>query len=88
LSLYEKRVERAQKLMQKAEIDYLFLGGGTDIKYLLNYQHGESERLGVFVLPSKGKGTYIGPKFEMLVLSSERSMYFTIFFPGKSMRIL
>jgi Xaa-Pro aminopeptidase len=65
LSLYEKRVERAQKLMQKAEIDYLFLGGGTDIKYLLNYQHGESERLGVFVLPSKGKGTYIGPKFEM-----------------------
>jgi len=65
LSIYEKRVEIAQELMAKEGVDYLFLGGGTDIRYLINYSHGESERLGVFILPSKGKGTYVGPQFEM-----------------------
>lgn len=65
MSEFEKRCERAQALMAENGFDYLLIGGGTDLKYMTNYSHGQSERLSVFVLPVDGKGSYIGPQFEM-----------------------
>ncbi len=49
MSIFEKRCEKAQKLMAEAGIDFLFIGGGTDMKYMTDYSHGESERLALFV---------------------------------------
>ncbi len=65
MSIFEKRCEKAQKLMAEAGIDFLFVGGGTDLKYMTDYSHGESERLALFVIPVEGKGSFIGPRFEM-----------------------
>ena len=65
MSIFERRCEKAQALMAEAGIDFLFIGGGTDMKYMTDYSHGESERLALFVLPADGKGSFIGPRFEM-----------------------
>lgn len=65
MSIFEKRCEKAQKLMAEAGIDFLFIGGGTDMKYMIDYSHGESERLALLLLPVEGKGSFIGPRFEM-----------------------
>ena len=65
MSIFENRCRKAQALMADAGIDFLFIGGGTDLKYMTNYSHGVSERLALFVLPSEGRGSYIGPRFEM-----------------------
>ena len=65
MSLYKKRCERAQELMVENGIDFLIIGGGTDLKYISNYSHGQSERLGSFILSVDGKPSYIGPSFEM-----------------------
>ncbi len=65
LSIFEKRCRKAQMLMTEAGIDFMFIGGGTDMKYMTDYSHGESERLALFVLPVEGKGSFIGPRFEM-----------------------
>jgi len=46
-------------------IDYLFVGPGSDLLYLTNYRAMASERLGVFVLPQEGRGSFVGPLFEM-----------------------
>ncbi len=65
MSIFERRCKRAQELMTENGIDFLFVGGGTDLLYLTSYPHGQSERLALFVLPAEGKGCYIGPQFEM-----------------------
>lgn len=65
MSLYKKRCERAQELMLENNIDYLIVGGGTDLKYISNYSHGQSERLGSFILSVDKKPCYLGPSFEM-----------------------
>ena len=64
-SLYEHRCKRAQDLMRENGIDYLIIGAGTDMKYMFNYLHSQSERLAAFVIPRDGKSSFIGPKFEM-----------------------
>ncbi|HUS77725.1 MAG TPA: Xaa-Pro peptidase family protein [Patescibacteria group bacterium] len=65
MSVFEKRCEKAQGLMADNGVDFLFIGGGTDLKYMTDYSHGVSERLALFVLPAEGRGRYIGPNFEM-----------------------
>jgi len=65
LSVFEKRCERAQQLMAEKGIDFLFVGPGSDMRYLTNYNAMQSERLNLFILPMEGKSSYIGPLFEM-----------------------
>lgn len=65
MSIFEKRCEKAQKLMAEEGIDYLFVGPGSDMRYIISYVCGQSERLRLFVLPVDGKPSFIGPLFEM-----------------------
>lgn len=65
MSIFERRCKSAQGIMVKKGIDFLFIGGGTDLLYMTSYPHGQSERLALFVLPAEGRGCYIGPQFEM-----------------------
>jgi Xaa-Pro aminopeptidase len=51
--------------MMENGIDFVLIGAGSDMKYVFNYSHFQSERLAVFIIPSTGKVSYVGPRFEM-----------------------
>lgn len=51
--------------MVKEGVDYLFVGSGSDMRYLCNYECNPNERLRLFVLPGDGKFSFITPAFEM-----------------------
>ncbi len=59
-----QRQELARKLMQENNLDAILLEGGTSMKYFTGVSWGRSERLFAFILPQKGDGFYIAPKFE------------------------
>jgi Xaa-Pro dipeptidase len=68
LDVFEERCSKAQKLMTKNAIDYLFVGpGGADLGYICNYKIMPGERLRLFVLPAHGKASFITPAFEVPV---------------------
>lgn len=51
--------------MAKEGIDYLFVGPGTDMRYICNYVCSPMERLRLLVLPVNGKPSFITPAFEL-----------------------
>ncbi len=51
--------------MTENGIDYLFVGPGTDMRYICNYVCGPMERLRLFVLPVHGKPSFVTPAFEV-----------------------
>jgi Xaa-Pro dipeptidase len=60
----EHRFARGQKLMSDQGIDAIALAGGTSLGYFTGVRWGNSERLFVCVLPSKGAPFYVCPAFE------------------------
>ena len=69
--------------MAEKGIDYLIVGGGTDLRYISNYRHGQSERLSAFVLPVDGKPCFVGPQFEMPRFEHAKIDVFFDLFPWK-----
>lgn len=65
MNLFKKRCEKAQTLMEKNGIDYIFVGPGTDMKYMFNYSCWPMERLRLFILPMNDKPSFITPSFEV-----------------------
>jgi Xaa-Pro aminopeptidase len=63
--------------MAEEGIDFLFVGPGSDMKYITNYNAMVSERLNLFILPAEGKASFIGPLFEMprFELSKTKTFY-------------
>ena len=58
------RVERARQIMREADIDALFLTGGTSLNYFSGMRWGLSERLFALVIPVRGNPFVVTPAFE------------------------
>ncbi len=58
------RVEKARGLMRAADIDALFLTGGTSLDYFSGMRWGLSERLFALVVPVRGNPFVVTPAFE------------------------
>ncbi len=56
-----ERIARAQQLMAEHKIDAICLAGGTSLDYFTGIHWGNSERLFVMVLPSKGEPFFVSP---------------------------
>jgi len=61
---YEKRLEKAQRLLAEHKIDALFLSGSTNLTYFTNVSWGRSERTFGAVIDRKGSPVWICPAFE------------------------
>ncbi len=61
---YLQRQETARRYMHDAEIDAIFVTGGTSLQYFTNAQWGLSERLFALVFPQKGELAWVAPAFE------------------------
>ncbi len=62
---FQKRLEKARKLMSEHGIDGLLLTGSTDLRYFTNVQWERSERTFAAVLNLKGDPIWVCPSFEM-----------------------
>jgi len=58
------RIERAQRLMVENKINSICLAGGTSLEYFSGVRWGNSERLFIMVIPSRGEPFYVAPNFE------------------------
>ena len=83
MSVFEKRCARAQQLMAEKGIHFLFVGPGSDMRYLTNYSAMQLERLNLFILPVEGKPSYIGPLFEMPRFELSKTKTFFELLPWK-----
>lgn len=63
-STFLQRCNEAQRRMAEKGVDYLFVSVSTDMVYLTGYETWPSERLTLFILPQRGKGTMLLPAFE------------------------
>jgi len=61
----QRRIERAQALMQAQGIDAIWLDVSTSLTYFTGLRLGRSERLHGALLPAKGNLTYLSPAFEV-----------------------
>ncbi len=61
----QRRIERAQALMQAQGIDAIWLDVSTSLTYFTGLRLGRSERLHGALLPAKGGLTYLSPAFEV-----------------------
>ena len=62
---YEKRLEKARRLMSENAIDALFIGGGTNLVYFTKVSWWLSERPFGMVLSRKRPPVWISPAFEL-----------------------
>ncbi len=61
---FQKRLEKAQKLLAELKIDGLFLTGSTNLVYFTNVNWGRSERIFGAVLNRKRYPIWVCPAFE------------------------
>jgi Xaa-Pro aminopeptidase len=61
--------------MAAHHIDWIFVTHSTDLKYLINYTHRQSERMTLFLLPQEGRPTLLVPSFEMTVVEKYASFF-------------
>jgi Xaa-Pro dipeptidase len=58
------RIERAQQLMAENKIGAICLAGGTSLNYFSGARWGNSERLFMMIIPSRGDAFFVCPGFE------------------------
>ncbi|MGC8998316.1 MAG: M24 family metallopeptidase [Candidatus Bathyarchaeia archaeon] len=61
---YKTRIERVRKVLQRRNLDALYLTNTTSIFYLTGYSFISTERPAALVIPLDGKITFMGPKLE------------------------
>ncbi len=74
-SLYEGRCRQAQDYMAQQGIDYLFIGPGSDLRYLTGSAGMENERMMLFVVPQKGQPVMVVPALEKLATSKYATFF-------------
>ena len=62
---FERRLEKAKRIMAEEQIDGLFLTGSTDLQYFTNVQWGRSERTFGALINRKGAPIWVCPAFEL-----------------------
>jgi Xaa-Pro dipeptidase len=70
----QRRIERAQSLMQARGIDAIWLDVATSLAYFTGLRLGRSERLHGAILPARGGLTYLSPAFEVEKLKTMITM--------------
>jgi Xaa-Pro aminopeptidase len=68
-SLFQERCQRAKTVMAEQGIDYLFIGPGADLHYLIGTPGMENERMMLLVIPQQGEPAMIVPGLEKLATS-------------------
>lgn len=61
---YKTRIEKVRKVLQKRNLDALYLTNTTSIFYLTGYSFISTERPAALVIPLDGKITFMGPLLE------------------------
>jgi Xaa-Pro aminopeptidase len=74
-SLFQERCQRAQAVMAEQGIDYLFIGPGADLQYLIGTPGMDNERMMLFVVPQQGDPAMIVPALEKLATSKYASFF-------------
>ncbi|MEI7555798.1 aminopeptidase P family protein [Candidatus Chlorohelix sp.] len=76
-NIYEERCRQAQAVMASLQIDFLFLGPGADMRYLIGTPGMENERMMLFIVPQSGQPVMIVPTLEKLA-TSKHATYFEL----------
>jgi len=76
-SLYEMRCQRTQAVMAELDVDYLFIGPGSDMHYLIGTPGMSNERMMLMVIPKSGQPVMIVPALEKLA-TSKYATYFDL----------
>lgn len=76
-NIYEERCRRAQSQMVATGTDFLFVGPGSDLQYLIGTKGMDNERMMLLVIPQKGEPAMIVPALEKLA-TSEYATYFEL----------
>jgi len=74
-NIFEERCRQAQAAMAGMDIDYLFIGPGADMRYLIGTSGIENERLMLFVVPRDGEPAMVVPALEKLATSKYASYF-------------
>jgi len=61
---YKSRIERVRKVLQRRNLDALYLTNATSIFYLTGYSFISTERPAALIIPLDGKITFMGPELE------------------------
>lgn len=68
LAYYQDRIDRAQKLIADAGIDWLLIGPSSDLIYLADYDAHNSERLNLLMIPAEGSPSLVVPTLESFLV--------------------
>jgi Xaa-Pro aminopeptidase len=74
-NLFQERCQKAQAVMAENNLDYLFIGPGADLHYLIGTPGMENERMMLFVLPREGNPVMIVPALEKLATSKHATFF-------------
>jgi Xaa-Pro aminopeptidase len=69
-AVYAKRLEKARASMHTHGLDFLLVGPGADLLYLIGAQSRQTERLTLLIVPQEGPATILLPAFEAATLPS------------------
>ena len=72
LATIRGRIERAQQVMTRQGVDYLFVTPSPDLVYLLDYPAHASERMTLLAVPSSGQPLILVPELEAPRLEDKR----------------
>lgn len=70
-SVIRTRLERAQKEMERQEVDFLFVTPSSDMTYMLGYPAHSSERLTLLGIPRDGEPFVVVPTLEAVRLQDK-----------------
>ncbi len=73
--LYQERCHAAQQVMAEQNLDYLFIGPGADLQYLIGTPGMDNERMMLLVLPKSGDPKMIVPALEKLATSKYATFF-------------
>ena len=74
-NIYAERCQRAQAEMAHAGVDYLFVGPGSDLRYLTGTPGMDNERMMLLVIPQQGEPAMVVPALEKLATSQFASYF-------------
>ena len=74
-SLYQERCKQAQAVMTEQGLDYLFIGPGADLHYLIGTPGMDNERMMLMVIPQSGDPAMIVPALEKLATSKYATFF-------------
>lgn len=74
-NIFQERCRKAQAVLAEQNLDYLFIGPGADLHYLIGTPGMDNERMMLFVLPREGDPAMIVPALEKLATSKYANFF-------------